>query len=79
MENISPQPGTGNDEAENGGMFLSCQDVASFSKEIKKATGFTLDLVSVLDLTTDFAEVTNDYLLLNIKEYDAEKRTTCLS
>jgi Mg2+ and Co2+ transporter CorA len=78
MKNISPQQGAGNEETANEGMFLSCQDVASFSKEIKKATGFTLDLKSVLELTTDFAEVTNDYLLLNIKEYDAEKPNNLL-
>jgi Mg2+ and Co2+ transporter CorA len=78
MKNISPQQGAGNDGTENKGMFLSCQDVASFSKEIKKDTGFTLDFKSVLELTTDFAEVTNDYLLLNIKEYDAEKPNNLL-
>jgi Mg2+ and Co2+ transporter CorA len=78
MKNISPQQGAGNDEIENNGIFLSCQDVAYFSKEIKKITGFTLGFKSVLELTTDFAEVTNDYLLLNIKEYDAEKPNNLL-
>jgi Mg2+ and Co2+ transporter CorA len=78
MKNASPQKGAGNDETENTGMFLSCQGIDSFSREIKNATGFTLDFKSVLELTTDFAEVTNDYLLLNIKEYDAEKPNNLL-
>jgi Mg2+ and Co2+ transporter CorA len=73
MKNISPQPGNGSGKSENEGVFLSCVDVASFSKEIRSGTGFTIDFKSVLELTTDFAEVTNDYLLLNIKEFDSIK------
>jgi Mg2+ and Co2+ transporter CorA len=78
MKNISPQPGSANSDTNAKGIFLECQDVASFSKEIKNSTGFSLDLKSVVELTTDFAEVTNDYLLLNIKEYDADKPNNLL-
>jgi Mg2+ and Co2+ transporter CorA len=78
MKNISSQQASGNEDPENGCSFLACQDVASFSKEIKKTTSFSLDLKSVVELTTDFAEVTNDYLLLNIKEYDADKPNNLL-
>ncbi len=72
MKNFLPQE-PGGDEIDLQGIFLSCPDVAAFSKEIKKSTGLTFDFTSVLELSTDFSQVTNDYLLLNIKEYDGKK------
>jgi Mg2+ and Co2+ transporter CorA len=73
MKNFLPPESSANDNNEQPGMFLSCPDIATFSKEIKSNSGITIDFSSVMELATDFSQVTNDYLLLNIKEHDASK------
>jgi Mg2+ and Co2+ transporter CorA len=55
------------------GQFQVFDDLVSFSKAIEKAAGVTFDLASLIQLNTDFAEASEQYLLLNIKEYCVEK------
>lgn len=57
--------------------FLTFNNLASFSEAIK-AAGVTLDLASVVELNTDFVNASDDYLLLNIKEYGADERNNLL-
>jgi Mg2+ and Co2+ transporter CorA len=52
-------------------LFHLCPDIASFEEAVVTTTGDDLDLTSVLELTTDFTQVTSQYMLMNIKEYDA--------
>jgi Mg2+ and Co2+ transporter CorA len=53
--------------------FQVFYDLVSFSKAIETAAGVTFDLASLVQLNTDFAESSEQYLLLNIKEYGVEK------
>jgi hypothetical protein len=55
------------------GSFQVFDDLGSFSKALEAATGLTFDLASVIELHTDFTEATEQYLLLNIKEYGGEQ------
>ena len=55
------------------GQFQAFDDLVSFSKAIETAAGVTFDLASLIQLNTDFAESSEQYLLLNIKEYGVEK------
>jgi len=73
MNELPLEPATGGNEPEPKELFRIFPDVASFAEAIKAATGHTFDFASVLELTTDFAQVTSQYLLLNIKEYNSEK------
>ena len=57
----------------NKEVFQVYPDVASFAEAIKATTGLALDLKSVLELTTDFIQVTSQYMLLNVKEYDSKE------
>jgi Mg2+ and Co2+ transporter CorA len=73
MNNITGSSAAGNNETGEKEPFQLCPDPESFEEAIEAATGETFDLRSVLELTADFAQVTSQYLLLNIKEYNAEK------
>jgi len=73
MNELTPPQTTGGDKPEPKTLFQSCPDVDSFSQAIKSSTGLTFDLVSLLDLNTDFIQASDKYLLLNIKEHDSEK------
>ena len=53
--------------------FQVFDDLVSFSKAIETAAGVTFDLASLIQLNTDFLEASEQYLLLNIKEYGVEK------
>src|SRR4030042_7084312 len=55
------------------GEFQVFDDLVSFSKAIETAAGVTFDLAALIQLNTDFAEASEQYLLLNIKEYGVEK------
>jgi hypothetical protein len=55
------------------GQFQVFDDLVGFSKAIEKAVGVTFDLASLIQLNTDFAEASEQYLLLNVKEYGVEK------
>ncbi len=55
------------------GKFQVFDDLVSFSKAIEAAAGVAFDLASLIQLNTDFAEASEQYLLLNIKEYGVEK------
>ncbi len=55
------------------GQFQVFDDLVSFSRAIETATGLTFDLASLIQLNTDFIEASEQYLLLNIKEYGGEK------
>jgi Mg2+ and Co2+ transporter CorA len=64
-------PPAGGGQTEPQEVFQLCADVASFADAIKTSFGLTFDFKSVLDLNTDFAQVSSQYLLLNIKEYNS--------
>jgi Mg2+ and Co2+ transporter CorA len=51
--------------------FKFFPDTKSFADAIESSFGFTFDLQSVLELNTDFSQVTSQYLLLDIKEYNS--------
>jgi Mg2+ and Co2+ transporter CorA len=55
------------------GQFQAFGDLVSFSKAIETAAGVTFDLASLIQLNTDFAESSEQYVLLNIKEYGVEE------
>jgi Mg2+ and Co2+ transporter CorA len=73
MNDIIKPSAASNNQPEEKELFQTFPDVDSFAKAIEKSFGIDLDFQSVLELTTDFAQVTSQYLLLNIKEYNAEK------
>lgn len=52
--------------------FLFFTDLAAFSRAVEKDTGVALDFAQVLELTTDFVEANNQYMVINIKEYDGD-------
>jgi Mg2+ and Co2+ transporter CorA len=66
-------PKKGDNNIVSGEIFQSYPDVNSFAEAIKTFFGVELDLQSVLELNTDFSQVTSQYLLMNIKEYDSDK------
>ncbi len=55
------------------GQLQVFDNLVSFSKAIETETGLTFDLASLVQLNTDFIEASEQYLLLNIKEYGAAK------
>jgi Mg2+ and Co2+ transporter CorA len=67
------QPPAGDNQSEEKELFHLCPDIEAFEEAIVTSTGLSLDLTSVLELTTDFIQVTSQYMLMNIKEYDSEK------
>ena len=56
-----------------GGHFQVFDDIVSFAKAIETASGHTFDLAALIQLNTDFIDASEQHLLLNIKEYGAEK------
>jgi len=48
-------------------------ELGDFSHVLESATNCVFNLSSVTDLNTDFIESTEEYLLLNIKEYGSDK------
>jgi Mg2+ and Co2+ transporter CorA len=73
MKELPPPQITGGDNPESETVFQSCPNLAVFSQAIQSSTGLTFDLVSLLDLNTDFIQASDKYLLLNIKEFDSGK------
>jgi Mg2+ and Co2+ transporter CorA len=63
----------GDKETYNTSRLQVFDDLASFSKAIETAAGVTFNLASLLQINTDFVEASEQYLLLNIKEYGVEK------
>ena len=61
------------DTVNHTGQFQVFDDLVSFSKAIETVAGVAFDLASLVQLNTDFAEASEQYLLLNIKEYGVEK------
>ena len=53
--------------------FLIFDNLAAFSKAVEMATGHVFDFQSVVELHTDFLQASNEYLILNIKEYGSEE------
>lgn len=51
--------------------FVIFDDLNAFSQAIVGETGKAVDLESVIRLNTDFLDATDQFLLLNIKEYDS--------
>lgn len=52
---------------------LVFDNLADFAAAVAEVTGIDLDLNSVTDLNTDFLQASEQYLLLNIKEYKKDK------
>lgn len=52
--------------------------LARFSDVVKTISGDALDLAQVVELNTDFIDATDQYLLLNIKEYGSEEPDSLL-
>jgi Mg2+ and Co2+ transporter CorA len=67
MESSQETPG-GFSQKISDDSYRTFPDVASFTATIRREFGVDEDLTSVLELTTDFSQVTSQYLLLNIKE-----------
>ncbi len=63
----------GGDELQPEELFQSLPDIDSFARAIKSSFGVEFDLASLLELNTDFSQVSSQYLLLNIKEYNSNK------
>jgi Mg2+ and Co2+ transporter CorA len=73
MNNLPLEPANGGSLDASGEIFQAFPDVKSFSAAIKKTFGVDEDLAPVLALNTDFSQVTSQYLLMNIKEYNSPK------
>ncbi len=73
MNELPIQPINSNNKPVSDEAFVSYPDANSFAEGIKTFFGVEFDLKDVLALPTDFAQVTSQYLLLNIKEYNAER------
>jgi Mg2+ and Co2+ transporter CorA len=73
MKELPPPQITGGDNQESETIFQSCPNLAIFSQAIQSSSGLTFDLVSLLDLNTDFIQASDKYLLLNVKEFDSGK------
>jgi Mg2+ and Co2+ transporter CorA len=69
--NMGQGPGANGPQPES--LFQSFNNVESFSRAVKSDAGLAFDLQSVLELTTDFTQTTSQYMLLNIKEYNARE------
>jgi len=52
--------------------LVTFDSLAAFSEAVEVATGVALDLASVTELSTDFVQASDNYLLLNVKEYGVE-------
>ena len=50
--------------------LLSSISLIAFSEAVERETGKAIDLESVVQLNTDFIDATDQFLLLNIKEYE---------
>jgi Mg2+ and Co2+ transporter CorA len=70
------KPSASDTERMSGFHFFS--DISVFSKEVESATGLTLDFASVTELATDFLQATDQYLILNIKEYEGAQPNNLL-
>lgn len=51
--------------------FIIFDDLTAFSAAVDREAGKPIDLESVVQLNTDFIDATDQFLLLNIKEYDS--------
>ena len=71
MNDIIKSSASGENQPEEKELFHLCPDIEAFEQAIVTTTGLNLDLTSVLELTTDFIQVTSQYMLMNIKEYDS--------
>jgi Mg2+ and Co2+ transporter CorA len=52
--------------------FVAFDNLTSFSKAVESVVGEELDFQSVIDLGTDFIQPSNEYLVLNVKEFDGK-------
>ncbi len=69
-------PGTGNSSAQNIASKSELQifdDLTLFSDTIKSETGFDFNFASLIDLHTDFIQSSDEFLLMNIKEYGTQR------
>jgi Mg2+ and Co2+ transporter CorA len=73
VNDINQSSASGENQPEESELFHLCSDIEAFEEAIVTNTGLNLDLTSVLELTTDFIQTTSQYMLMNLKEYDAEK------
>jgi hypothetical protein len=58
--------------SEGSAELVTFDSLAAFSEAVEEATGVAFDLSSVTGLSADFIQVSDSYLLLNVKEYGVE-------
>ena len=58
--------------------FTVFGDFVAFSKVIEREVGKAIDLESVVQLNTNFIDVIDQFLLLNVKEYDKDEPNNLL-
>jgi Mg2+ and Co2+ transporter CorA len=73
MAEIPLTPAAGNNEVIPNDLFQVFPDIPSFAKAIKTNYGLTFDFKSLVELNTDFSQVTSQYMLVDIKEYGSPK------
>ncbi|MBI2830099.1 MAG: hypothetical protein HYX81_02965, partial [Chloroflexi bacterium] len=54
------------------GTLLYFDNLAAFSQAVETETGITFDFQSVIELTADFVESSERYLILNAREFDVD-------
>jgi Mg2+ and Co2+ transporter CorA len=73
MTEIPSTPAASGNEAASNKLFQVFPDIHSFAKAIKTTYGLTFDFKSLVELNTDFSQVTSQYMLVDIKEYGSPK------
>jgi Mg2+ and Co2+ transporter CorA len=72
MNELPAVPPADDKDIEAQDTFKSFNNIDSFTEAIKSTFGFTFDFKPLLELNTDFSQVSSQYLLLNLKEFDSE-------
>jgi Mg2+ and Co2+ transporter CorA len=73
MDMLPGGPPTSGSSPEPDGLFQSFSEVDAFAEAIKAKYDLEFDLDALLELNTNFSQITSQYLLLNIKEFSGEK------
>lgn len=58
--------------------LLYFDNLAALSRAVETETGLTFDFQSVIELTADFVESAEKYLILNVREYEGEEPNNLL-
>lgn len=66
-------PATSGNEVAANDFFQVFTDIPSFAKAIKNTYKLSFDFKSLVELNTDFTQVTSQYMLVDFKEYSGAK------